>query len=251
MKLNGLELNWNQWIAFCQSLRVKASLTNLLDVRHNYWSFLMKFSNYCSDMVMDVVNSNSRNRSCWHWWAECHVERQALPSKWETRLTRMQFNANTCIFISIKHFQTHQHPPSPIHTAWNYLQLLATQYGRDTRSVTAQAAASESNECEWVKHQKLQLVHANQNQNRMESCRIVWCWCCHSVSMAVHSPRPQPPSTLNYFSDSCRRHTWLTGFNMASITLSGRDCLMWWLDYCVININCPVSDVTSLIFRTS
>lgn len=117
MKLNGLELNRNQWIAFCQSLRVKASLTNLLDVRHNYWSFLMKFSNYCSDKVMDVVNSNSRNRSCWHWWAECHVERQALPSKWETRLTRMQFNANTCIFISIKHFKHISLHPSPIHTA--------------------------------------------------------------------------------------------------------------------------------------
>lgn len=125
MKLNGVEWNWNQWIAFCHSLRVKASLTNLLDVRHNYWSFLMKFSNYCSDMVMDVVNTGSQNKSCWHWWAECHVERQALPSKWETRLTRMQFNANTCIFISIKDFQTH--PPhryslklsaAACHTIW-------------------------------------------------------------------------------------------------------------------------------------
>lgn len=108
----------------------KQDFSNLLDVRHNYWSFLMKFSNYCSDMVMNVVNTGSLNRSCWHWWAECHVERQALPLKWETWLTTMQFNPNTCIFISIKDFQTHSPhidsrklSPAACHTIWTRYPL--------------------------------------------------------------------------------------------------------------------------------
>lgn len=197
MKLNGLELNRNQWIAFCQSLRVKASLTNLLDVRHNYWSFLMKFSNYCSDMVMDVVNSNSRNRSCWHWWAECHVERQALPSKWETRLTRMQFNANTCIFISIKHFQTHQHPRLPpfiqpetissclphnmdeIPAVWQHKQLQANQMN-----------ANESNikSCNWYMQIKIKIGwKAAASSDADAATQFLWQSTAPALSHPAHS----------------------------------------------------------------
>lgn len=208
----------------------------------------MKFSNYCSDMVMDVVTTGSQNRSCWHWWAECHVERQALPSKWETRLTRMQFNPNTCIFISIKDFQTHCPPhidsrklsPAACHTIWTRYPLCDS--------------TSSCKRIKWMRMSQTSQAATGTCKSKSKSDgspRFVWWWCCHSDSMAVHNPHHHPPSTLNYFSDSCRRHTWLTGFNMASITLSGRDCSMWCLDYCVININCPVRDVTSLIFRTS